>query len=296
MRTQLILGFLFISSFLFAQYPNTDIYLFTLGKDKEGIYRLTEPKYLTNFNPQGYNTHPYFISFNELYISVLDPTKDTIQTDIYSLNLSEKTRTQITATLESEYDPKSVPGYSYFSAVRTEADVDRTRRLWQFPLDRRDQGKPVFPYLRNIDNHFWIGRNYVALFLNTAPTELILAKVSDGSTQEITKNVGSCLQRMKNGNLAFVKKEKDQWVICELDLFSRPFDYKEVVPTLEGVDQFVVLPDGSLLMGRGSKLYRNDISQEEKTWEEIVDLRYYNINSIRSMTLSNDGKLAMVTQ
>ncbi|MEM1218761.1 MAG: hypothetical protein AAGH79_07605 [Bacteroidota bacterium] len=296
MRIRLIFGLLLMSSFLLAQYPNTDIYLFTLGKDKEGVYRLTEPKYLTNFNPNGYNAHPHFISSNELYISVLDPTMDTIQTDIYSLNLSNNVRTQITGTLESEHGPQAVPGYSYFSAIRAEADVDRTQRLWQFPLDRRDQGRPVFPYLRNIENHFWIGRNYVALYLTTNPSELILAKVSDGSTQEVAKNVGSCLQRLKNGNLAFVKKEADQWVICELDLFSRPFDYQEIVPTLEGVEQFAVLPDGSLLMGRGSKLYRNDISQEEKIWEELVDLRYYNIHSIKSMTISTDGKLAMVTQ
>ena len=70
-------------------------------------------------------TNPSFINPNELYLTVQMP-EDTTQTDIYSLNLSTNTLTQVTKTVEGEFSPAYMPtsnvGGAQFSAIRVEGE------------------------------------------------------------------------------------------------------------------------------------------------------------------------------
>ena len=280
---------------LSAQIYTSHVYLFQL-KTEDGVLRLTSPKMLTAFNPVGYNNQPFWVSNEELYLTVRT-LNDTSQTDIYALNLTKGTKMRVTATKESEFSPMLTPNPYFFSAVRVESDADRTQRLWQFPIDRLEKGKPVFPTIRNIGYYHWINQRNVLLHVVGTPTLLIIANTSDGSYKKITSDVGRCFQRMKNGNVAFIKKESpSKWSLCELNLLDPNFGYKTITGSLTGSEDFVILDDGSFLMGNANKIYRFDPAKSDLGWVEIADLWSYKIKSITRMAVSGDGKLAVVGQ
>jgi hypothetical protein len=293
MRASLLILMIFLSGFgvAYAQTGASNVYLFEM-KWEEGQPQLTNPQYLTDFNAYGYNNQPSFINENQLFISVRS-IRDTSQTDIYTLDLEKGTKMRITATAESEYSPMLMPNQFYFSAVRVEADEDRTQRLWQFPLDRVGNGKPIFPTIRNIGYYCWLNTQNVLLYIVGEPNLLLLASTRDGSYVKVTSDIGRCFKRMPNGKVAFVKKEsRSRWTLCELDPRSREF--KPMITTLAGTEDFEIMEDGSFLMGKGSKLYRYDPKAEVPVWKEIADLKEYEISSITRLTLSKGGKLALV--
>ncbi|MBK8491092.1 MAG: hypothetical protein IPL49_09435 [Saprospirales bacterium] len=280
---------------LSAQIYTSHVYLFTLKTENDKL-RLSSPKMLTGFNPIGYNNQPFWVSNEELYLTVRT-LKDTSQTDIYALNLANGTKMRMTATKESEYSPMLTPNPYFFSAVRVESDADKTQRLWQFPIDRLEKGKPVFPTIRNIGYCCWINQRNVLLYIDGNPNLMIIANTTDGSFKKITSDIGRCFQRMKNGNVAFVKKESPtKWSLCELNLLDPNFGFKPITGTLDGSEDFAILSDGSFLMGSASKLYRYDPTKNDEGWVEIADLRSYNIKSITRLAVSQDGKLALVGQ
>ncbi|MCB9283800.1 MAG: hypothetical protein H6563_06990 [Lewinellaceae bacterium] len=282
---------------LSAQIYTSHVYLFTLTKTEEAKVRLSEPKMLTAFNPIGYNNQPSWVSNEELYLTVRT-LKDTSQTDIYALNLTNGTKMRLTATKESEYSPMLTPNPFYFSAVRVESDADRTQRLWQFPVDRIEKGAPVFPTIRNIGYYLWINQRNVLLYIDSNPSLLFIAKTTDGSYKKITSDIGRCFQRISTDKVAFVKKDApNKWTLCELDLKDPEFGFKTITGTLDGSEDFAILPDGTFLMGNASKLYRYDRTKNDEGWVEIADLRTYNIKSITRLAVSPDGgKLALVGQ
>jgi hypothetical protein len=278
-----------------AQIYTSHIYLFQLKKE-DGKVRLQNPRMLTGFNPIGYHNQPFWVSNDELYLS-MHTLQDTSQTDIYSLNLATGAKMRITATKESEYSPMLTPNPYYFSAVRVESDADKTQRLWQFPIDRMEKGKPVFPSIRNIGYYHWINQRNVLLFIATNPNLLVIANTTDGSYKKINSEVGRCFQRMPNGNIAFVKKDSpNRWTLSELNLLDPDFTPTPITSTLPGSEDFAIMDDGSFLMGSGSKLYRYEPKKTDQGWVEIADLRSYNIKSITRLAISGDGKLALVGQ
>lgn len=288
-----IVGILISSSLALGQLMQSQVYLFDLVQEEEDSdVWLSKPRLLTAFNPDGYNNQPSFFNNNDLYLTVQTP-EDTTQTDIYLLNLDKGTKTRVTRTAESEYSPTLMPDYYYFSAVRIEADENGTQRLWQFPVDRMDKGRPVFPNIRNIGYHTWISRYFVALYIVGSPNLLIMADTRDGSWKRVTTDVGRSMHKLPNNNLAFLKKESEQrWTINELNVLDNTF--KPLAPALLGAEDFAVLPNGSLLAGQGSKLYHFRKGAQE--WVEIADLRNYGIRNITRLAISADNKLALVGQ
>ncbi len=275
----------------FAQdIPTTNIYLFELEQESDSVFLFKSPKYLTDFNKDGYNNQPCFIRENELLISVRKAGEE--QNDIYSLNLEKGTKLQITKTVESEYSPTLMPDLYNFSSIRVEADENGTQRLWQFPISRQNDGKPVFEYLIDIGYHQWLDKYRVVLFIVDEPNYMVIADVREGSTEQLATNIGRSLKIMNNGNLAYIHKPTDSvWYIKELN--SRTLRSEIIVETLPGSEDFTIMADGTFLMGRGTKLFKFHPEKNEN-WIEIGDFRDYNISSITRLEVSKGGKLALV--
>lgn len=298
MRFTLLLIF-FLSVFsLTGQDIVTNIYLFDIKKKGDRDLTFSNPRYLTNFNSRGYNNQPNFFNNGELYISVKYPNDN--QTDIYLLDLYRKSKYQVTETAESEYSPTLMPDLYSFSAVRVEANGDQ--RLWQFPTDRLENGKPIFKYITNVGYHHWVNSRKVVLFLvgnNGQQNELAVADVATDQVDKILSNIGRCFQTMpRTGKLLFVHKESPRiWYIKELNAYDNYAKGEIVAQTLPGSEDFVVLEDGTFLMGSGSKLFKFHPSYDnEKGWREVADLEYYGLRNITRLAVSDDGKLAVVTE
>lgn len=277
-----------------AQLPQSNIYLFQVKQVTDSLYEFTEPQYLTAFNPNGYNNQPSFFSNDELYISSQLPSMQ--QPELYLLNLKDQTKLRVTETAEGEFSPARMPDFYSFSAIRQEyLGQDTVIRLWQFPLDRLTNGKPVFKYLQGIGYYSWINSKEVAVFVIDNPNYLALANVDSDELTPLATDVGRCIKRLPNGNLAFVQRNvAGAWQIMEMSLYSRGnLTAQPVITCLGGTEDFAVMPDGSYLMGRGSKIYKFNRFRDDD-WIEIADLRYYNITNISRISVSPNMKIAVV--
>jgi len=277
-----------------AQIQQSNVYLFDMRSGDDGTYQFSNPRWLTYFNRNGYNNHPTFMEDDLLYLSVQMPYQQ--QPDVFALNLRDTTRTRITATSEGEYSPERMPDFYNFSAVRMEFQgQDTLLRLWQFPINRRanENGRPLFKYLTNIGYYHWLNSQQVAVFLTGETPQLGIANIYSDNVQPLAENVGRTFRSLPNGNLAFVKKENgSSWQLMEMP--PRPnMKAQKIIDTLPGSEDFVILPDGTFLMGEGSKLYKYNRSRDE-SWVEIADFSYYDISGITRLAVSRDGKIAIV--
>lgn len=270
-----------------------DILLFSLGKGAENTWQLAAPRLLTAFNPKGYNNQPNFFSNNELYLTIQTPG-DTNQTEIVALDLLLKIATPVTATATTaEYSPTPMPGGRRFSSVRVEEDG--SQRLWSFPVDRSDNGRPEFPGIYGVGYHCWLHDTLAALFIvGASETQHVLytAGVREQKLRRITANPGRCLQKLSDGKLAFVQKATPQtWYLKTYDPQKQSFEIVAKMPA--DSEDFAILSDGTYLSGRGAKLYQLKPGAN-LDWKEIADLSKYGVRHITRLAVSGDGKLAVV--
>jgi len=200
----------------FAQtIPTTKVYSFKMIKKGEN-YHFTNPRYLSGFNPDGYNNQPHFVNDHTLFITTQFP--DDSQTDIYSLDLLSKKITRVTATVEGEYSPTIMPGSNAFS-------------------------------------DYWLTPEKVALFIVGEPNKMMIANQTTGAAVELLTNIGRGFQKIGNEKLSFIHKTAaDTWYIKEMDTYT--YRFKNIIETLPESEDFIYLSDGTFLMGNGSKLYK----------------------------------------
>lgn len=289
----IVLGTL-IFNFLGAQAPpSSNIYLFDLEQVSDSIIEIKNPRYLTGFNPDGYNNQPSFFNETELYITVQFPYER--QTDIYVLDLENKTRSRVTATAEGEYSPMRMPDYYSFSTVRQEISLlDTVQRIWQFPVDRLSNGKPLFKYVDKVGYYLWLSSYQVAMFIVDSPNYLGIADTRTDKVEPIATNTGRCFRKMSNGNLAYVqKRDYGRWSLMEKSLYRGNSQPVKIIDTIQGSEDFTILADGTFIMGNGSKLFKFNPYIDED-WVEFADLRFYEIRNITRLAVSEDNQLAVV--
>lgn len=275
--------------------PKTNIMLFDFKQKSDSVYTFKNPQFLTGFNKEGYNNQPYFISDDELYITV-QLSKDTSQTDIYSLDIKKNKITQVTATVESEYSPTFIPpiGVSKnfeFSCVRVEEDG--SQRIWRFPLDRSSEGSPVFENIKNIGYHFWIDYRDLVLFAVGTPHKMLVGDSRDESSRFVTSNIGRCFQELPDGSVAFVEKvAEDSWLLKKMD--SRTYRTSLITATFPGSEDFAVLRDGTIIMANNNRLYKFN-QRKDTNWQEIANLSFYGMNNVTRIAVNTaEDKIVVV--
>jgi hypothetical protein len=293
MRNILFLFLLSFSSFSVAQkLPAYHLFLFDVlqGEDK---YSLGKAQWLNQFNPNGYNNQPYFMSDDELYVTVQMPW-DTTQTDIYALNLSKLTFEPVTNTPESEYSAKRIPNSNEFSVVRVDADTAKTQRLWRYPISRNGKGKEVLKYYQSVGYYHWCSPESVLMFMVGKPSNYMqLTKLGSENTTRFPYEPGRCF--LANGNqVSYVEKtNEDDWLLKKIN--PETLSSEIIIPTLNHSEDFALMPDGTYLMGKGSGLYQFR-PKKDADWVQIAELKGYGIKKIERLVVNNIGKLVMVTK
>ena len=295
MSKKILLFFLSLSFSLgaMAQLPPSNIYLFKVDQGDDGKLSFKNPRFLTDFNRNGYNGDPSFFSNTELYISVKRP--GDAQTDLFRLDLEKEAKQRVTETAENEFAPARMPEYYSFSAIRVERKGrDSIYRLWQFPINQLVDGKPVFKYLTGVKAYFWLNSQEIVVYKDGNPSTISIVNTTNDKVTRLAADVGDCFTRLPNGNLAFVQKSRiDDWQIMEKNLYRRQESARPLIETLPNADNFAILPDGTMLMAKGSKLYKYNKFLDD-TWKEAADLRFYEIRNIYELVVSPDFKLAIV--
>jgi dipeptidyl aminopeptidase/acylaminoacyl peptidase len=286
--TFLVVKFTFLAA-AFAQTgpPATDVYLLNM-KSRDGHFELGKPVNVTN--REGYDNQPSFLPDGQcfLYTSI----REDGQADIYKYDVADSSAIRVTQTPESEYSPTVTPDGRHFSVVRVE--TDSTQRLWQFPLGG---GEPILilPDVKPVGYHAWGDAHTVALFVLGNPPTLQLADIPTGKAEAVSGNIGRSLHKVPRRNaISFVHKaSENEWMIKQLDLKTR--QVTPLVKTLPGSEDYAWTPQGVLLMGRNSKLYKYDPAKD-KEWQEIADFSDAGIKTITRLAVSPSGdRLALVS-
>lgn len=275
--------------------PHTDILLLQLSQGAGGAWQSSAPKFLTAFNPKGYNNQPMFFSGNELWIAVQMP-QDTTQTEIYNLNLITKQYTRVTETPKTaEYSPAPMPGGKRFSAVCVEPDGNQ--RLYSFPFDRSDNGRVEFPNLLNTGYYCWLNDTLAAFFIvgdNGTPHTLQIVGTRQQTPRRLNSNIGRCLQKTSDGKLAFVAKPTEQtWFLKTWNPQNNAQDIVVKMPA--GSEDFAILPNGAYLTGDGARLYAYKPGKDTD-WREVTDLGRYGVKKISRIAVNKEGEAAVVVE
>ncbi|UCC75052.1 MAG: PD40 domain-containing protein [Gemmatimonadota bacterium] len=270
-----------------ATAPSSDIFLGTLQRAAD---RWQVADVINITDRDGYDNQPFFTPDGTalLYTSA----RDTSQTDIYQYDVATGTVTQVTHTpMASEYSPTVMPSGTEFSTIHEDA---ARQQLWHFGLDGSDRGG-LLDALSPVGYHAWGDENTVAAFVlgdSIRPSTLQLADVSSGETWIVAENIGRSLHRVPGLRaISFVHKvSSDEWLIKAVDLDTR--SVTTITPTLPGREDYAWSPDGSIVMGDDSKLYR---WAEGREWEVVADLSAFGVRGITRVAVSARGdRIALV--
>lgn len=268
--------------------PSTDIYLLDLTLVK-GTIHLGNSTNITQ--RKGYDNQPSFTpdGGSILYTSI----REDNQADIYSYDIKKKTTTRVTTTKESEYSPTVMPGGKTFSVVRVEADS--TQRLWQFDWDGKNP-KLALEKIKPVGYHAWGNNTTLALFVLGNPFTLQIAHTQTGNAEIVADSIGRALQKIPGKEaISFVHKPSgNEWWVKEVNVTTGTMT--TLIQTLPGSEFHAWMPDGTLLMAQGSKLYIWKPGTQ-KEWKEIGDLQKTGIKNITRVAISPTGKqLAIVAE
>lgn len=284
----LLSTFFTLNSFATPQSKGTDIILLDLKSENN---KITVSKPLNITNREGYDNQPSFLPDGKslFYVSM----KEDKQADIYKYDLQTGKTEKVTDTKEeSEYSPTVMFNKETFSTVRVEKDG--TQRLWQFNLNGSEP-KLVIENLLQVGYHGWINKDTVALFILGEFFTLQIYNTSTGKLDIVEKNIGRCLKKIPNKNaLSFLHKVSEKkWVIKELNLDN--FKTSEIITALPKSEDFAWTPDGTLIMGNKTKLFKYNPSKD-KAWSEFADLKKEEVGDILRIDVNaQNNKIAIVS-
>jgi len=145
-------------------------------------------------------------------------------------------------------------------------------------------------HIKDIGYHFWISETELVLFIVDNPMKLVLANTTSTDVENVSTKIGRCFGQFKNDEVLFVYKYTEAiWHLQSLNPSTQRARF--IAETPNGSEDFVLLDDGTILMGQGPKLLRMKAPYTD--WEEISDLSTYDIQGISRMAYRN-GILALV--
>lgn len=274
---------------LFAQSPPaTDIHLLEIKNLGERI-ELGAPHNITNRD--GYDNQPSFWPDGQrvLYTSIREG-----QADIYVYSLVDKSTQAMTQTPESEYSPTPMPDSRSYSVVRVELDTMLVQRLWAFPI-KGGEPQLILEKINPVGYHAWGDEYTLGLFVLGNPPTFQLVNTQTGDGKILAEGVGRSMHKIPGQHaISFTTKPNDKvWWINRLGLDSQQIT--RLTQTLPGSEDYAWLPDGSMLMGSGSKLYRWQ-AESPNEWQLLADFSADSLHDITRIAVSPDGQyLAVVS-
>jgi hypothetical protein len=270
-----------------ASSPSTDIFLGDLTLDGD---RLEVGGLVNVTDRDGYDNQPYFTPDGAalLYASA----RDTLQTDIYRYDLARGATTQVTNTTASEYSPTVMPGGTQFSTIREERS---RQQLWRYGMDGSDAGG-LLDAVQPVGYHAWGDETTVAMFVlgdSLKPNTLQVADLESGEVSIAAENIGRSLHRIPGRHaISFVHKvSENEWLIKAIDLDAGSIS--TIAATIAGREDYVWLPDGSILMGDDATLHR----WSREGWEMVADLSEFGVRGITRLAVTSGGdRIAVVGQ
>jgi Tol biopolymer transport system component len=273
----IILAFSLLKN-LYAQLPETDIFLCSIKKDSTN-YIFSKPENITN--RPGYENQPYFTPDGNKILYVV---ADSQQTDIFSYNIQAEINLQFTETAESEYSPAYTPNRKFVSVVRV--DADSGQRFYSIPLNDLKNPQLIIN-TDSIGYACWLNDSSLAMFILGPANTLQLLNTITHERKLIASDIGRCLKLSPDGTKMFfvLKSNPSEWYIYSLDCIDHIL--KRVASTLPHSEDFAIMPDGNLIMGSEGKLF---LLENTSGWKMIADFSVY-LKDFYRLAVNKDGTL-----
>ena len=284
-RLFITLSLISFCTLLFAQLPDTDIFLTGIKKEG-GKYTFTTPENITKRN--GYDNQPCFSKDGKsiLYVSVVDTT----QSDIYSVDLQSKKISQLTNTKESEFSPTYSPDGKNLTVVRV--DQDSGQRAYLLPENSLTSAQQI-KGTDSIGYFCWLNDSLLSMFILGPANTLQVLNIHTGQRTLIASDIGRCLKLAPDKkSLTFVVKANEkEWFIYSMNI--QTLKTERLVQTISGNEDFAFLPDNTLLMGSEGKLYSWKAGSDTQ-WNELADFSS-TVHAFYRISVNADGsRLALV--
>ncbi|WNJ16824.1 hypothetical protein [Pontibacter sp. G13] len=278
-----LLWIVLIMGQVYAQ-GSTDLVVLNLSLSPEGA-QVSNPVRVTD--RAGYDNQPSFTPNGKALL--FSSIREGEQADAYRYNLKNGKLTNLTQTpTTSEFSPTVMPDGKHISVVMVEEDS--SQRLWQFGI-KGGNGKRLTPGIDQIGYHAWLDVNQLTFFILPGPFTLQLGDLSNQSTRVLDTGIGRSIHiEPLSGHISYVLKTSDtQWEIYTID--PKSGEKHLIVETLEGQEDYVWAPDGSLLMGKDTELFQFRPGVDVN-WRKVGDL---NVGRFYRLAVSPKGdKLAVV--
>jgi Tol biopolymer transport system component len=287
-----LLVFVFSGGFCIAQLPDTDIWLFELGKTKKGII-IKKGKNITD--RPGYDNQPYFTPDNKniLYTSI----REDKQADIYKYELSSKKIIQVTATKTSEYSPNYTPDGKSVSVVMVESDS--TQRIWQFDAMQKKNKlvaeadeKILTAGTDSVGYYCWLNKDTLIYYKLTEPHSLRVLSLSTGNDVWLADSPTHAFKSYGGKKFFYVVKRAEGNEVRVYDLKIKRSD--TITTAGKENENFIWDKNLGLIKSEKNKLMRYD--EKLKMWLELGDFSGMGINKITRFAISPNGRwLAVVS-
>lgn len=272
-----------LSSFVVAQQPNSEIFLFSIEKNADK-FTFSGGKNITN--NAGYDNQPSFSLDNRSIL--FTSNRNGKDTNIYEYFLADGKTEQITTSEDNEYTAKDLDGKTLNfireggGQVMTIFKYDRQTKQESPALKIKE---PVAYYAFNAKGDALVWVRY-AFFIHWVNTEKNINRFVTDYAQPSTPQLIPITD-----NFSFMKRlPNDELWIYEFNPSNQAI--RPIAQPKDAKLTYCWLPDGTLLTGSGTKLFRFD----EKTWVEIADLASAGIKDIGRLAVNFDGKyLALVS-
>jgi Tol biopolymer transport system component len=270
---------------LLAQ-ADSDIYLLEVQSAADGL-AFSQARNLTP--RKGYDNQPSFTPDGQglLYVSIGNDG----QADVYEYLFTRGSAIRLTETKKtSEYSPTVMPKGKHFSALVVEEDS--SQRIWKYGMEG-GKGEVLIEGVKGIGYYSFYHKKRLAAFVLGDPFTLQAIHLKKQKPELIAENIGRAVQTHPlNGEISFVdQSDSTRWVIRSWNPKSKVIS--EIVPTLPGSEDYCWTPEGHLLMGKGTQLYRFRPGTDTD-WQLQGDL---GIGEFYRLAMSPDGsRLAVVTR
>ena len=271
--------------FIFAQVPETDVFLIEIKTEK---YILSFGKPLNITDKKGYDNQPVFSPANNslLYVSM----EDTIQTDIYFYDIVNKKTVKTANTPESEFSPNYISGNKGISIVRV--DSDKAQRLYKYTSSPND-AEVLIEGVDSVGYYKWMNDSTLALVVLNNGLELHIYELFSQQFIVAVKNVGRCLLTdPETGHLIFSTGSSGESTLMKLN--PETYEAELYCNGYKDSKDYVFTIKGALWTGWEGKLFELDI-KKSKEWMELADFTK-SVGFFYRLALSSNGNyLAVVS-
>jgi hypothetical protein len=282
---KLLLFNIFLSSSIFSQLPETDIWLFKIAK-KVNTYAYTNPLNITH--RAGYDNQPAFSADGKsiLYVCI----DSTNQADIYQYNPKKKSAINITKSDVSEYSPTVMPNGVGFSCVVVEKDS--AQRVWTFNADGKfnsiaHQGTDSVGY------HTWLSNDTLLYYKLTDPHSLRVLNIKTNEDHWLCDLPARAFKKIP-GSSAFIYAIKDS-VHTEFRIYNQTLRESTLYTTYPTSNEdFIWHPVFGLVKSENADLMR--YNEQSKTWDILFSFSNLGIKKIARFIFDTKTKqLAIVS-